>query len=88
MGAISTNAYQFGIGGPGGWIFVNEPELHLGPHVTVPDIAGWRREHMTEPSDKVYFEIAPDWICEIISPSTERITSPDCSPARAAGRSE
>ena len=77
LGALSSTAYQFGVGGPGGWIFVDEPELHLGPHVTVPDIAGWRRERMTEPADKPYFEIAPDWICEILSPSTERYDKGD-----------
>lgn len=77
LGAISTNAFQFGVGGPGGWIFVPEPELHLGPHVAVPDIAGWRRERMTESADKPYFEIAPDWICEIISPSTEKYDKGD-----------
>ena len=49
-----------------------EPELHLGPHVLVPDIAGWRRERLTEPADKPYFEVAPDWLCEVLSPSTER----------------
>lgn len=71
LGAISANAYQFGIGGPGGWIFVDEPELHLGPHITVPDIAGWRRERMTEPADRAHFEIPPDWICEVLSDRTE-----------------
>jgi Uma2 family endonuclease len=77
LGAISTNAYQFGVGGPGGWFFIDEPELHLGPHVAVPDIAGWRRERMTEPPDKAFFEIAPDWICEVISPSTEKYDKGD-----------
>ena len=74
---VVTGSYQFGIGGPGGWIFVDEPELHLGPHVVVPDIAGWRRERMTEPADKAYFEVAPDWVCEILSPSTEKYDKGD-----------
>jgi len=56
---------------------VDEPELHLGPHVAVPDIAGWRRERVTEPADKPYFEVAPDWICEILSPSTEKYDKGD-----------
>jgi Uma2 family endonuclease len=77
LGALSTNAYQFGVGGPGGWIFVDEPELHLGPHVCVPDIAGWRSERMTESPDKPHFEIAPSWICEILSPSTEKYDKGD-----------
>ncbi len=72
LGAISAGSYQFGIGGPGGWIFMDEPELRLGPHVLVPDIAGWRREHVTEPAEKPFFEVAPDWACEVISPSTEK----------------
>ena len=72
LGAISTNAYQFGVGRPGGWIFVDEPDLHLGPHIAVPDIAGWRRERMNEPAEQAYFEISPDWICEVLSPSTEK----------------
>jgi len=72
LGALLGTAYQFGVGGPGGWIFVDEPELHLGPHVVVPDIAGWRRERVTEPADKAWFEVAPDWICEVLSPRTEK----------------
>lgn len=72
LGAIVGGSYQFGNGGPGGWIFVDEPELHLGPHVLVPDIAGWRRERLREPLTRAYFEIAPDWVCEAISPTTER----------------
>lgn len=72
LGALTAGPFQFGAGGPGGWIFVDEPELHLGPDIVVPDIAGWRRERMAEPPDKAYFEIAPDWICEGLSPATEK----------------
>ncbi len=72
VGATVVSSYQFGISGPGGWIFVDEPELHLGPHILVPDIAGWRREHVTESAETPYFEVAPDWVCEVISPSTEK----------------
>lgn len=77
LGVAIGGPYQFGSGGPGGWVFVDEPELHLGPHILVPDIAGWRRERVTEPADQAYFEIAPDWVCEIISPSTERYDKGD-----------
>lgn len=63
--------FQFDQDGPGGWIFVAEPELHLGSQVVVPDIAGWRRERLTTYPDTNYFEIAPDWVCEILSGSTE-----------------
>jgi Uma2 family endonuclease len=72
LNALLTNSYQFGSDGPGGWIFIPEPELHLGPHIAVPDIAGWRRERMTEPADRAWFEVAPDWVCEILSPRTEK----------------
>ena len=72
LGHVLGGPFQLGIGGPGGWLILAEPELHLGPHVVVPDLAGWRIERMTEPADKVHFEIAPDWICETLSPLTER----------------
>ena len=64
--ALLGNPYQFGINGPGGWVFVDEPELHLGPHVAVPDIASWRRENITEPPEKAWFEVPPDWLCEVL----------------------
>ena len=63
--------YADGAGGPGGWWIVVEPEIHFirKTEVLVPDLAGWRRERMPElPSD--YFDLAPDWVCEILSPST------------------
>lgn len=63
--------FQDGEGGPGGWIFMNEPELHLGANVVVPDIAGWRRERMPKMPAKSYVETAPDWVCEVLSDSTE-----------------
>lgn len=60
-------------GGPGGWIILTEPELHLASEVLVPDLAGWRLETMsTIPSHPPYFSIRPDWACEVLSPSTER----------------
>jgi Uma2 family endonuclease len=60
-------------GSPGGWWILDEPELHLRDHVVVPDLAGWRRERMPAMPDTAFFELAPDWICEVLSPSTERI---------------
>lgn len=67
-----TSPFQKGRGGPGGWIFIYEPELHLGFDVVVPDIAGWRKDRSSTLAEKAYIETAPDWICEILSPSTER----------------
>ena len=70
-------AFARGRGGPGGWIFLPEPELHLGPHVVVPDIAGWRRERLPRLPDTAYIETSPDWVCEVLSPSTARIDRTD-----------
>ena len=60
-------------GGPGGWWILFEPELHLGADIPVPDLAGWRRERLPVLEDVAYFELAPDWVCEVVSPSTARI---------------
>lgn len=59
--------------GPGGWWIVDEPELHFGSDVLVPDLAGWRVERMPEFPDVAFFTLAPDWICEVLSPSTRRL---------------
>ncbi len=64
--------FQSGRGGPGGWWILLEPELHLVDDVLVPDVAGWRREHLPEISDEVGITVTPDWVCEILSPSTAR----------------
>jgi Uma2 family endonuclease len=66
---LGTPFYR-GKGGPGGWILLYEPELHLQGDVLVPDFAGWRRERMPEVPDTAAFELAPDWVCEVLSPST------------------
>ena len=62
-----------GRGGPGGWWILVEPELHLGPDVLVPDLAGWRRERMPAVPDTAWFELEPDWACEVLSPSTRQL---------------
>jgi len=67
-----TGPFRRGRGGPGGWMFLVEPELHLGEEVVVPDVAGWRRERLLVLPDTAYLEIAPDWMCEVLSGSTER----------------
>jgi Uma2 family endonuclease len=66
--------FDLGRGGPGGWWIIPERGVHFvrDSEVAVPDLAGWRRERMpTVPSDH-RFEVVPDWICEILSPSTQR----------------
>ncbi len=64
--------FRLGSGGPGGWRLMIEPELHLGPDVLVPDLAGWRRERMPVFPDTAAIDLAPDWVCEILSPGTRR----------------
>jgi Uma2 family endonuclease len=72
LGGIINGPFHSGRNGPGGWWILDEPELHLEDDVAVPDIAGWRRERMPRLPDTAYFEQAPAWICETISPSTAR----------------
>jgi Uma2 family endonuclease len=61
--------------GPGGWVILYEPELHLGPRPDklVPDLAGWRRTRMPEMPDVPAFTLPPDWVCEVLSPGTQAI---------------
>ena len=73
LAGVLGPAYSFGRGGPGGWWIVAEPELHLGPDVLVPDLAGWRRERMPPLPETAFFPVAADWICEIVAPSTARL---------------
>jgi Uma2 family endonuclease len=70
IGALIAPPFHFGRGGPGGWWILPEPELHLGADVLVPDYAGWRRTRMPSVPVTAYFPLPPDWVCEIISPST------------------
>ena len=70
LGGELHGPFVRGRGGPGGWIVLDEPELHLHGDVLVPDLAGWRRERMPELPDAAAFELAPDWTCEVLSPST------------------
>lgn len=72
MSADLLFSFQRGRGGPGGWWILVEPELHLPPNVLVPDLAGWRRERMPKIPQDHRFIVAPDWVCEILSPSTAR----------------
>jgi Uma2 family endonuclease len=67
--------FKRGKHGPGGWMILFEPELHLGaePDIVVPDLGGWRRERLGEVPNAPYLTLAPDWACEVVSPSTEDI---------------
>ena len=73
LGARVNPPFNYGDGGPGGWWIVDEPELHLGEDILVPDLAGWRRERMPDYPDTAWFEIPPDWVCEVLSPGTRKI---------------
>jgi Uma2 family endonuclease len=75
LGAVldSLDDENDGPSNPGGWVFLDEPELHLGSNVVVPDIAGWRRERLPRIPDAPWFDLPPDWLCETLSPSTARI---------------
>jgi Uma2 family endonuclease len=70
LGVELGGPFDRGRGGPGGWILLDEPELHLHGDVLVPDIAGWRRERMPELPEATAFELPPDWVCEVLSPGT------------------
>lgn len=78
--------FNRGRGGPGGWVILDEPELHLGADVLVPDLAGWRRERMQELPDVAFFDLAPDWACEVLSPSTAAVDRGDKVPIFARER--
>jgi len=70
LGMDLGSAFHRGRGGPGGWVILYEPELHLGQDIMVPDLAGWRRERLPRVTSAAYIELAPDWACEVLSPST------------------
>jgi len=72
LGAKLSEAFQFGAHSPGGSVFCVEPEIKFGDDFLVPDIAGWRRERLLDLADTNYFQIAPDWVCEVLSGSTEK----------------
>lgn len=56
---------------PEAWISLYRPEVHLGPHVIVPDLAAWRRRRLTPFPEGDWIDSAPDWACEVLSPETE-----------------
>jgi Uma2 family endonuclease len=70
LGGALRGPFDRGRGGPGGWRILDEPELHLGHDVLVPDLAGWRRDRLPRLPEEAYFTLPPDWLCEVVSPST------------------
>ncbi len=77
IGAKISPPFGYGDGGPGGWWIIDEPELHLGEDILVPDLAGWRRERLPTLPNAAFFELAPDWVCEVLSPSTRQLDLTD-----------
>ncbi len=72
LGMLLGPPFRLGRGGPGGWVIMDEPEVHLDGHVLVPDLAGWRRSADNPLDLNVAFQTrAPDWVCEVLSPSTQ-----------------
>ncbi len=76
LGILIGGPFKFGRGGPGGWVILDEPELHLGPRPDklVPDLAGWRRERLPRAvggdDAPAHYDLAPDWACEVLSERT------------------
>jgi Uma2 family endonuclease len=73
LGGTLVLPFHLGRGGPGGWWILLEPELHLEADVLVPDWAGWRRSRMPNRPLTAYYPLSPDWVCEILSPSTSSL---------------
>lgn len=73
LGMELGGPFQLGRNGPGGWWLLDEPELHFGRDVLVPDLAGWRRERLPAVPRDAFLTLAPDWVCEVLSSSTEAI---------------
>ena len=70
VGGRLVPPFHEGRGGPGGWRIVYEPEIHLGADIVVPDWAGWRRSRLPRRPETAYYGIAPDWVCEVLTPDT------------------
>jgi Uma2 family endonuclease len=90
LGGKLIGPFRLGEGGPGGWWILDEPELHFpnpavkaGKDVLVPDLAGWRVERMPELPEDAFFSLAPDWICEVLSKSTEEVDREEKMPIYA-----
>jgi Uma2 family endonuclease len=86
LGAVVGGPFGFRTDGPGGWVILFEPELHFGEDVLVPDLAGWRRERMPVAPQTAFISLAPDWVCEVISPTTEKLDRADKLPIYARER--
>jgi len=73
IGGEIIGPFNHGRGGPGGWLILFEPEIHLESNILVPDLAGWKRDVLPKIPDEAFFTTAPDWVCEVLSPGTAAI---------------
>lgn len=76
LGALLGSPFDLGVGGPGGWWIIFEPELSLGVDPgydpVVPDLAGWRHVTMPDQPETAQYHVIPDWVCEVVSPASAR----------------
>ena len=74
LSGLLVSSFMPDIDGPDSWQIYHEPELHLikDIKVMVPDLAGWKLETMAKPPQDHKFTVMPDWICEVLSPSTRK----------------
>jgi Uma2 family endonuclease len=87
LGTQLDGPFDMGRGGPGGWVILDEPELHLAEDVLVPDLAGWRRERLPVlTDDEPFFTLAPDWVCEVLSRTTSKTDRSEKLPIYARER--
>lgn len=57
------------------WLFVVEPEIRSEENLSrlVPDLAAWRRSTTSWPDlHETPVSLAPEWVAEVLSPTTER----------------
>ena len=84
LGSELIPAYDFGRGGgPGGWIILDEPEISFGEDILVPDLAGWKKERFPVEEPHNWISVAPDWVCEILSPWTAQVDRTEKMPVYA-----
>jgi Uma2 family endonuclease len=77
LGVRIGGPFDSGPTGPGGWWILDEPEVHFDRDVFVPDLAGWRRERLPALPETAWFEVAPDWVCEVLSAGTRTLDLTD-----------
>ncbi|WP_223783283.1 Uma2 family endonuclease [Myxococcus sp. AS-1-15] len=77
LGALLVRPFDWARSGPGGWWFLETPELHLESGVVVPPLAAWRRAEVPEPPEPEapWLTPAPDWVCEVLSSRSGELSS-------------